>query len=98
MGIPVDYKDSDYEGKVPLTPIMSMLPLTKEQLALQECVGGKNDPTVSKDRLIQKSKSPVAVPQAPIKIVDGHHWSPGIYRTQRLLGKTLEVAWEGAFV
>ncbi len=26
MGIPVDYKDWDYEGKVLLTPIMSMLP------------------------------------------------------------------------
>jgi hypothetical protein len=42
MGIPADYKDSDYEGKVPLTQqIMLMLPLTKEQLASQECVGGK---------------------------------------------------------
>ena len=32
MGIPADYKDSDYEGKVPLMPVVSMLPLTKEQL------------------------------------------------------------------
>ncbi len=61
-------------------------------------VGGKRDPYESKYRPIQKSKSPVAVPRAPIKIVDGHCWSPGIYRAQRLLGKTLKVAWEGAFV
>ena len=40
MGIPADYKDSDYAGKVPVSLAMLMLPLTKEQLALQECVGG----------------------------------------------------------
>jgi hypothetical protein len=63
MGIPVDYKDSDYEGKVPLTPpIMPMLSLTKEQLASQECVGGKRvtnkeveiwDQSLTKDRQIK---------------------------------------------
>jgi hypothetical protein len=41
MGIPADYRDSDYEGKVPLSPKVSMLPLTKEQPASQECVGGE---------------------------------------------------------
>jgi hypothetical protein len=40
MGIPADYRDSDYEGKMPLSPKVSMLPLTKEQLASQGCVGG----------------------------------------------------------
>jgi hypothetical protein len=38
MGIPADYEDSDYGGKVPVSPAVLMLPLTKEQLALQECV------------------------------------------------------------
>ena len=33
--------DANYEGKVPLLPKVSMLPLTKEQLALHECVGGE---------------------------------------------------------
>jgi hypothetical protein len=28
--------------------------------------------------------------QAPIKMVDGHPWSPGVYQLLRLLGKTLE--------
>ncbi len=32
MGIPADYKDSNYAGKVPVSPAVSMLPLTKEQL------------------------------------------------------------------
>jgi hypothetical protein len=40
VGIPADYGDADYKGKVPLLPKVSMLPLTKEQLALHECVGG----------------------------------------------------------
>jgi hypothetical protein len=40
MGIPADYKDFDYAGKVPISPMVAMLPLTNEQLALQECVGG----------------------------------------------------------
>jgi hypothetical protein len=40
MGIPADYKDSDYVGKVPVSPAVLMLPLTEEQLASQECVGG----------------------------------------------------------
>ena len=25
--------------------------------------------------------------QAPIKLVDGHPWSPGVYRSQRLVGQ-----------
>jgi hypothetical protein len=36
VGIPVDYKESDYESKVPLMPIMLMLPLTKDQLGSRE--------------------------------------------------------------
>ncbi len=33
--------------------------------------------------------------QAPIKIVDEHPWSLGVYRLLRsLLGKTLDVAWK----
>ncbi len=36
--------------------------------------------------------------QAPIKMVDGRPWSPGVYKLLRLLGKTLEVAWERAFI
>jgi hypothetical protein len=34
----------------------------------------------------------------PIKTVSSRAWSPGIYRALRLLGKSLDVAWEGAFI
>jgi len=36
--------------------------------------------------------------RAPIKMVDGRAWSPGIYQALRLLGKSLDVAWERAFI
>ena len=36
--------------------------------------------------------------RAPIKIVGGCAWSPGIYQALRLLGKSLDVAWEKAFI
>jgi hypothetical protein len=36
--------------------------------------------------------------QAPIKIVDGRHWSPGVYRNLRLMGFSLEVVWARAFI
>jgi len=36
--------------------------------------------------------------RAPIKMVSGHAWSPGIYQALRLLGKSLDVAWERAFI
>ncbi len=38
MGIPADYKDADYLSNVPTSPPVSMLPLSKEQLASKECV------------------------------------------------------------
>ena len=36
--------------------------------------------------------------RAPIKMVSGRAWSPGIYQSLRLLGKSLDVAWERAFI
>jgi hypothetical protein len=36
--------------------------------------------------------------QAPLIMVSGRAWSPGVYQALRLLGKTLDVAWERAFV
>ena len=39
MGIPTEYNNAYYINKAPLTPKVSMLPLTKEQLASKECVG-----------------------------------------------------------
>jgi hypothetical protein len=137
MGIPADYKDSDYAGKVPLSPEVSMLPMTKAQLASQECVG-ENQLSPTKDRprvdvtptdgprvdviptdrprvdvirprvdVIPTDRPRVDViltgarpsdERAPIKMVNGRPWSPGVYRALRLLGKSLEAAWEKAFI
>ena len=36
--------------------------------------------------------------RARIKLVGGRPWSPGVYSALRLLGNTLEVAWERAFI
>jgi hypothetical protein len=36
--------------------------------------------------------------QAPIKMVSRCAWSLGIYQSLRLLGKSLDVAWERAFI
>jgi hypothetical protein len=36
--------------------------------------------------------------RAPLLWVRGERWSPGVYRSLRLLGRPLEVAWERAFI
>ncbi len=36
--------------------------------------------------------------RAPIKMVGGGAWSPGIYQALRLLGKSPDVAWERVFI
>ena len=47
------------------------------------------EPTVEPTKQVQR---------APIKMVSGHAWSPGIHQALRLLGKSLDVAWEMAFI
>ncbi len=47
----------------------------------------------------EPTKKPTKQDQrAPIKMVGGRAWSPGIYRSLRLLGESLDVAWERAFI
>jgi hypothetical protein len=41
---------------------------------------------------------PGELQQAPLIMVSGCAWSPVVYRALRLLGKTLDIAWERAFV
>jgi hypothetical protein len=67
---------------------------------------GSESPT--KDRRVwfavdEEVPEPTAEPikqdqRAPIKMVSGHAWSPGIYQALRLPGKSLDVAWERAFI
>ena len=94
MGIPADYKDSDYAGKVPLSPDVLMLPMTKAQIASQECVGGNQLPLTGDRPLDQSQQCEPANSgthwdrpegeRAPIKVVDGRPWTPGVYRALRL--------------
>ena len=66
------------------------------------------DPSPTKDRRVrlavdEEVQESTAEPtkqdrRAPIMIVGGRAWSPGIYQALRLLGKSLDVAWERAFI
>jgi hypothetical protein len=66
------------------------------------------DQSSTKDRRVwfavdEEVGEPTAEPtkqdrRAPIKILGGRAWSPGIYQALRLLGKSLDVAWEKAFI
>jgi hypothetical protein len=71
MGIPLEYRGADCEGKVPLSPKVSTLPLTKEQLALQECVGRsvkRCTPTqVRPTKLDQQNQEPAMSGDRPAK-------------------------------
>ena len=81
-----------------------MLPLSKEQLMPQECVEGSTpkeletaltgDIPAKEESLDVEARPPTGVSEsrAPIRMVDGRPWSPGVYRALQLLGKTLEVA------
>jgi hypothetical protein len=40
MGVPANYNDDDYKHVIPSTVSKLMLPMTKAQWALKECVGG----------------------------------------------------------
>ena len=85
MGIPADYKDYDHSGKIPISPPkISMLPLSKEQLASNECVGEQpNDRILTAARLqtVDEGRCPDARVPEPIKIVDGRAWSPEYIKT-----------------
>jgi hypothetical protein len=66
------------------------------------------DQSPTKDRRVQfavdeEVRGPTAEPtkqdrHAPIKMVSGRAWSLRIYQALRLLGKSLDVAWERAFI
>ena len=116
-----------------------MLPIPKDKVAIQECVGEQVtnkeveiwdkspmkdrqeveiwDKSPMKDRLVTfepKAQFPAKVrfavdvemcgapakknQWAPIKTVGGGAWSLGINQALRLLGKSLDVAWERSFI
>ncbi len=89
-----------------------MLPMPKDWVAMQECVGwDKKGPKLAATRPAAKVRFAVDMEtlhtrtqaikqnqQAPIKMMSGRALSPGINRALRLLGKTLDVAWERACI
>ncbi len=71
------------------------------------CISRRSIHTLAADRLKKEVQFLVDVAvgvlpdkpqQAPLIMVSRRAWSPGGYRALRLLGKTLDLAWERAFV
>ena len=101
----------EYEPRDPTSePIMvtdrTMLPVPKDSVASQECVGD-NEIGEPADGLATEAVAEPDVAchsergereRAPLLWVRGERWSPGVYRSLRLLGRPLTVAWEGAFI
>ena len=58
--------------------------------------GSKKDVQLLVDMMVPVL--PVKLQQAPLIMVSGNTWSPGVYQALRLLGKTLDLAWERACV
>jgi hypothetical protein len=91
----------------------SMLPIPTDRVAMQECVrDNAKGPRLANARPSEKGRFAVKVAAkvdlctlpaeqnrlAPTKLVSGRAWSPGIYRALRLLGESLDVVWERAFI
>ena len=83
-----------------------MLPTPRISVTLQECVeenpvgertDGQATELVTKPELACDSEGG-GEERAPLLYVRGERWSPGVYRSLRLLGRPLEVAWEKAFI
>ncbi len=94
MGIPTKYNDDNYKKEViTIPPVSSMLPVPRAKEAPKECVRKSQ-----KGLILTAARPNEGELQEPIKMVGGKPWSPGVYRNLRLMGKTIEVAWEHAFI
>ena len=108
MGIPADYNKVSFAIRCNFRPpnwvpeSLLMLPIPKDWVAAQECIGGDTkgtEPTTAKVRFavdVEVCAEPIRWDhRAPMKMVSGGAWSLGIYQA---LGKTLDMAWERAFI
>ena len=83
MGIPTEYNDDEYKKEViTIPPVSLLLPVPRAKEASKECVGESK-----KGQNLTAARPPRA--RAPIKIVGGKPWSPGVYCNLRLMGNTL---------
>jgi hypothetical protein len=91
-----------------LEPVLMLL-IPKDWVATQDCVGDNTKgPKLTAARPAANVWAAVDVEvraeatkqnqRAPIKMVSGRAWSLRIYQALRLLSKTLDVAWERAFI
>ena len=103
---PVGYKPREPSGKPTMSPAPTMLPVPRDSVASQECVeenpiGERTDGPVTelaeKPELAGHSEGG-GEERAPLLYVRGQRWSPGVYRSMRLLGRPVEIAWERAFI
>jgi hypothetical protein len=91
-------------------PVLGTLLLKDNTFALILCVGkngidkpadrGVNDvvdDVVNKREKVGHSKGQRGE-RAPLRYIHGKPWSPGVYRSLRLHGHPLEIAWKRAFV
>ena len=103
LGIPADYNNASFATRCNFRPPnwvpepVSMLPIPRDRVAAQECVGERAttkeveiwDQSPTKDRRVrfavdEEVREPTAEPtkqdrRAPIKMVSGRAWSPGIF-------------------
>ena len=77
-----------------------MLPVPKDSVTSQECVGESQigEPADGDIAEVAGDSEREQMERAPLLYVCGERWSPGVYRTLRLRGVSLEVAWKRAFV
>jgi len=94
-------------GYVPTTePTMSlgktMLPVPKDSVASQECVEEHRSDGeaegVGTEVAAHREERGAERTRAPLLYIRGERWSPGVYRSMRLLGYSLTVAWKRAFI
>ena len=103
---PVGYEPRDPTSEPTMSQGKTILPVPKDGGASQECVddhrvgepadGGGTEVAAEPD--VARHSDGVERERAPLLLVQGKHWSPGVYRSMRLLGRPLMVAWERAFI
>jgi hypothetical protein len=103
---PVGYEPRDPTSEPTMSQGKTILPVPKDGGASQECVddhrvgepadGGGTEVAAEPD--VGRHSDGVERERAPLLLVQGKHWSPGVYRSMRLLGRPLMVAWERAFI
>ena len=102
---PVGFHAPIPTGEPIMSPGRTMLPVPQtNSVASQECVGEHADDgqmamnDVGAEDELARGVGAERMERATLHYVQGRRWSPGVYRSLRLLGKPLQVVWERAFI